>query len=83
MRRQDTDMNMSSKDNPDAPFIKEFDVIKQINAQKSELHRLKTMKKEAKKLNNNKTFIEDNEDDALVKDADINRKITIRDRIVY
>lgn len=75
-------MDISSKDNTDAPFIKELDVIKQLNAQKNEINRLKTMNKEAKKLNHSKTFLEDNEEDGLVQDTDINRKLTIRDKIV-
>ena len=82
MRKQNDDIDMSSKDNPDAPLMQNFDVIKQLNAQKSELIRLKTMSRDAKKVNYNKTFKEDQEDDALVKDNEINRKLSIRDKIV-
>ncbi len=83
MRKQNQELEMSSsKDNPNATLIK-LDMIKQLNDPKNVLVTHKSMNHNPnKKINHNKTFIEDQEDDALVKDAEIFRKLSVRDKIV-
>jgi hypothetical protein len=82
MRNQNYDMDSSSKDKTHAPLIQNFDVMKQLNDQKNEITRLKTVNRDINKINYNKTFKEDEDEDSFVKDNDINRKLSIRDKIV-
>lgn len=72
----------SFKDKTNVPFIRDSDLFKQLNAQKNELNRLKTINYETHNhLNENKSYEEDKKDN-LYKNIDILRKLSIRDKIV-